>query len=161
MSISIIVAVDKKLGIGRDGNLLCHIKEDLQYFKKITNDSVVIMGRLTYESLPNGALSNRVNIVLTRREIDDSDAIVANSVEDAISKARDFEKDIFIIGGGSIYEQFMPVCDKLYVTYILEEFDADTYFPSIDSLWEVESFDLREDLECGIPCLFSVYRRGE
>src|SRR5665647_865800 len=112
--ISIIVAVSEDWGIGKDNELLWHIAEDLKRFKKLTLGNAVIMGKKTWESLPKRPLPGRKNIVLT----DDPEEVIegsitAYSIDDALSKCETGE-EIFIIGGGSIYSQFMPIADRLY-----------------------------------------------
>lgn len=130
--ITIIVATDRKNGIGYRNNLLAHLPGDLQRFKKITMGHCLIMGKKTWESLPVRPLSGRKNIVLTDNELDCFDcADTARSIEEAISLCEP-GREIFIIGGGSVYRQFMPLADRLMVTHIDEEFPADTFFPEID-----------------------------
>ena len=131
--ISAIVAVDYSWGIGYKGNLLEYIPEDLQYFKALTTNNVVIMGQNTWDSLPKKPLPNRGNIVITYDLHDSNDANFWS-----MDKAKDFmleHKDInfFIIGGGSIYEQLLPICDKVYITKIHKNHEnVDTYFPNLD-----------------------------
>lgn len=134
MKISIIVSVSENWVIGKDNKLLWKLSSDLKRFKELTSGHVVIMGQKTFESLPNGALPNRTNIVLT----DDPDfsyqgVIPAFSIEDALSKAKYYEdEEIFIIGGGSVYKQFLPFTNKLYLTVVHTEIEGDTTFPEID-----------------------------
>ncbi|GAB4283933.1 MAG: dihydrofolate reductase [Marinilabiliales bacterium] len=130
--ISIIVAVAENNAIGYNNKLLCHLSDDLKRFKKLTTGNVVVMGKKTYESLPIKPLPNRLNIVITDNPADCFDnCITAFSIEDAIDKM-DPEKENFIIGGGSVYKQFLPLADKLYLTRIHHHFDADTFFPEIN-----------------------------
>lgn len=129
--ISIIAAIGKNRELGRNNKLLWHIPEDLKRFKKITQGHPVIMGRKTYQSIGK-VLPNRVNIIITRDKnlsISPS-SYVANSLEKAINIAQTKDSDeIFIIGGGQIYEQAMKYTDKLYLTIVEGEHEADTYFP--------------------------------
>jgi len=137
--ISIIVAADENNAIGKDNNLLCHLPNDLKYFKKTTEGHTVVMGRKTFESLPKGALPNRRNIVITRnKDLQFTDCEMASSLNEAIALAAG-EDEIFIIGGGSVYEQALPLADMLYVTRIHNQFEGvDTYFPEIKpSDWKV------------------------
>lgn len=137
--IAIIVIVDENNGIGKDGDLLCHLPNDLKHFKKITTGHTIIMGRKTYESLPKGALPNRINIVITSDNADNyPGCIVARSVDEAILLTKDKEK-VFIIGGGKIYSSTLHLANKLYLTRIHHKFkDADTFFPEIDfNNWEL------------------------
>lgn len=134
---SIIVATDEENAIGKDNNLLCHLPNDLKYFKKITDGHPVIMGRKTFESLPKGALPNRRNIVITRnKELHFDRCEMCSSVEEAVALCKD-EPEIFFIGGSSVYKEVIDVADKLYLTRIHHRFgDADTFFPRIDrELW--------------------------
>ena len=130
--ISIIVAVAENNAIGKDNKLLWHISGDLKRFKQLTGGNTVVMGKKTFESLPSRPLPNRTNIVITDipgEKIEE--CIMAYSIEDAISKFDD-GKENFIIGGGSVYRQFLPVADKLYLTKVHKCFDADCFFPEIN-----------------------------
>jgi len=159
--ISIIVAISEDYGIGRNNELLWHIPEDLKRFKKLTYGQSVIMGKKTWESLPKKPLPGRKNIVLTDdpRECIDC-CITAYSVEDAIDKSAG-DEEIFIIGGGSVYRQFMPLADRLYITHIHKKAPADTYFPEIDpALWEpVEKEEHNEDGNGNPSYTYTIYRR--
>ncbi len=132
MTISIIAAIGKNYELGKNNDLIWHFREDMQFFKSITTGHAVIMGRRTFESLPK-ALPNRTNIVISSNaNYIAEEAIVVTNMNDALSAAEDDE--IFIIGGGRIYSQFLPMADKLYLTEIDAECpDADTYFPDFDS----------------------------
>ena len=134
--ISAIVAVDNNWGIGYNGDLLEHIPEDLKYFKALTTGHVVVMGRKTWDSLPQKPLKDRLNIVISSQPrgvlgemafsipMDEAKVRVALSGND---------EEWFIIGGGSIYQEFLSVCDRVYVTKIYKDHDnVDTYFPNLD-----------------------------
>lgn len=139
--ISIIVATDENNAIGKNNGLLCYLPNDLKYFKKTTEGHPVIMGRKTFESLPKGALPNRRNIVITtNRALQFDNCEMASSLEEAINLTKD-ESEVFIIGGGSVYRQALPLADKLYVTRIHHQFEGvDTFFPEIKpSEWKVVS----------------------
>jgi len=131
--IAIVVALDENNGIGRNGDLLCHLPNDLKHFKQITTGHTVIMGRKTYESLPNGALPNRTNIVITSDHAENyPGCIVVRSMDEALIHCKEGEK-AFIIGGGKLYHSTLPLADQLYLTRIHHIFaDADAYFPNID-----------------------------
>ena len=130
--ITIIVATDRNNAIGYRNNLLAHLPGDLQRFKKITMGHCLIMGKKTWESLPVRPLPGRKNIVLTDNELDCFDcAETARSIDEALALCEP-GKEIFIIGGGSVYRQFMPIADRLMVTHIHGEYTADTFFPEID-----------------------------
>jgi len=130
---SIIVAADEKNAIGKDNNLLCHLPNDLKYFKSVTEGYPVIMGRKTFESLPKGALPNRRNIVITRnKDLHFERCEMVGSVEEAIELSEG-EKEVFFIGGGTIYKEAMEIADRIYLTRIHHVFDdADTFFPALD-----------------------------
>jgi dihydrofolate reductase len=159
--VSIIVAIADDNGIGYKNDLLWYIPEDLKRFKKLTSGNTVIMGKRTWESLPKKPLPGRKNIVITDipgEKIEFS--ITAYSIEDALSKCEAHE-EIFIIGGGSIYRQFMPVADRLYITHIHKKAPADIYFPAIDpEIWEpVEKEDHREAENNAVPYTYVIYSR--
>lgn len=134
---NLIAAVDNKWGIGYKNKLLISIPDDMKCFKEITMGKVCVMGRKTLESLPGGRpLSGRVNIVLTGdTTYKKSDVIVVNSVEAALEKLKEYDtNDVFIIGGESIYEQFMPYIDTAYITYIDYSYQADKHLTNLDKL---------------------------
>ncbi len=147
MKISIIVAVANNYAIGKDNKLLCHLPADLKHFKLITSGQAVIMGKNTFLSLPNGALPNRKNIVITDNRSDTfASCTTVFSIEDAL-KVCEKDEEVFIIGGASIYRQFMPIADYLYITYIHHDFEADTFFPVIDSdIWQ-ETLRVKNDAD--------------
>lgn len=138
--LSIIVATDQNNAIGKDNSLLWHISEDLKRFKEITSGHKILMGRKTFESLP-GILPNRPHIVLTRDmnfSVDSDKVTVIHNLDEVISNYKNSDEEIFIIGGGEIYNLLMPYADKLYLTKVKKAFDADTFFPQIDlNNWEV------------------------
>jgi dihydrofolate reductase len=159
--ISIIVAVSDDWGIGKDNELLWRIPEDLKRFKRLTTGNAIIMGKKTWESLPRRPLPDRKNIVLTdipNEKIEGS--ITAYSIEDALSKC-DRNKEIFIIGGGSIYRQFMPLADRLYISHVHKKAPADVYFPEIDlNFWVVvEKEEFPGNGEESIPYTYTIYER--
>jgi len=158
-----IVAIGKNREIGRANQLLASIPEDLKQFKEKTSGNIIIMGYNTYESLPMGALPQRENIVITRKSIDIPGAHVVGSIDAAIEKAVDLRDDheVYVIGGSSVYEQFLPHANRLYITHIFEDFhDADTYFPKIDHNWQLESINAgRENIDHDFPHVFAVYDR--
>ncbi len=130
--ISIIVAIASNNAIGKDNQLLWHIPEDLKRFKKLTTGHTIVMGKRTFESLPIRPLPNRRSVVITDIPGEEIEGcVMACSIEDAISKMEPGAEN-FIIGGGSVYRQFLPVSDKLYLTLVQKDFEADTFFPEID-----------------------------
>ncbi len=134
--ISLIFAMGKDNSIGYKNKMPWHLPADLAYFKKVTMGKPVIMGRKTFESLGR-PLSGRTNIVITRnKEFSHEGCIIVDSVEKARELIKD--KDCFIIGGAEIYSAFMPIADKMYITKIDNEFEADTFFSQIDySKWRL------------------------
>ena len=133
MAISMIAAVGKNLELGKNNDLIWHFKEDMKFFKETTMGHPVIMGRKTFESLPK-ALPGRKNIVISANpEYKADGAEVVTSVEEAIKLAETEDTDAFVIGGGRIYNEFLPYADNLYLTEINAECpDADTYFPDFN-----------------------------
>jgi dihydrofolate reductase len=159
--VSIIVAVSDDWGIGMKNNLLWHIPEDLKRFKKLTSGNIVIMGKKTWESLPVRPLPGRKNIVLTdnpQEKIDNADT--AYSIDDALKKC-DEGKEIFIIGGGSVYRQFITLADRLYITHVHKKAPADVIFPEIDmSIWKIVGReDFKESTVNNIPFSYIIYER--
>jgi dihydrofolate reductase len=137
-NLSIIVAIGKNHEIGRRNELLVHLPNDLKRFKELTTGSTVIMGENTYFSLPIRPLPNRRNIVLTFDQAKQfPNCETAYSIEQALEMTRHDAK-VFIMGGASVYKQFLPLASTLYLTKIDAEFaDADVFFPIIDfSQWE-------------------------
>ena len=131
---NIIVAVDRNWGIGYKNKLLISIPEDMKFFRTTTTDKVIIMGKNTLLSFPNGRpLKNRVNIVITRDlNFKCEGAIIVHSIEEAVEEAKKYDSEAYIIGGGSIYEQMLDYADTAYVTYIDYAYQADTRFPNLD-----------------------------
>lgn len=159
--ISIIVAVSEDLGIGKNNELLWHISEDLKRFKRLTYGNTVIMGKKTWESLPRKPLPGRKNVVITDIPGESfNDAVPAYSIEDAISKCEKSEQ-IFIMGGGSVYRQFMPLADRLYITHVHKKAPADVFFPKIDpEIWKVvEKEEYKANEENPIPYTYIMYER--
>ena len=160
--ISIIVALARNRAIGLNGNLIWHLSADLKYFKRVTTGHTVIMGYKTFLSLPNQrALPNRRNIIISSRLEQAPEGFeLAHSIQEAVNMVHD-EEETFVIGGGSIYEQFLPHAGKLYLTRIDKEFEADTYFPYIDfdewNLIDVNVVD--EDPQVDFTYRFEVWER--
>ena len=138
--LSIIVAVNKNLGIGLENKLLYWLPNDLKRFKALTTGHPIIMGRKTFESLPKGALPNRRNIVLTRQELQFKGAETFHTLEEALA-ACNADDEAFCIGGASLYQEAMHVADRLYITKIEDaEKKADVFFPTIDAtVWQEKS----------------------
>ena len=138
--ISIIVAIAENMAIGKNNDLLWHIPEDLKRFKLITKGHPVIMGKRTYQSLPRRPLPYRRNIVITDIKGEEIEGCeMAYSIEEALAKCDPAEEN-FIIGGASVYRQFLPYTDRLYLTFVHKSFDGDVFFPEIDfSQWKLNS----------------------
>ena len=148
MIVSIIAAIDEKMGLGKNNDLLFKIPEDFKRFRTLTSGRPIIMGRKTYESIGK-PLPNRTNIVVTRdpsflkkhhkiSHCSNCDEIVlCNSLEEALRQAqgKPGDNEVFIIGGGQIFEQALPLADKLYLTIVEGEYDADTFFPEYSSIF--------------------------
>lgn len=162
MTLNIIVAADRNMAIGRRGDLAYYIKADLRHFKELTMGNPVIMGRKTFESLPKGALPGRRNIVITRNPAFSAPNVeTVGSLADAIALAEGAEK-AFIIGGGSVYAEAMPLANRLEITEIdAAADDADTFFPRIDpAVWhEVQASDPLTDEASGLRYRFVSYEQ--
>lgn len=136
--LSLIVAIDQNNAIGKDNQMLVHLPDDLRYFKQVTSGHSVIMGRKTFESLPKGALPNRRNIVISQnKSLQFEGCEMVNCIEQAIRTTKG-EDEVFVMGGGMIYQETIDHADKLYITHIHHKFEnADVYFPAIDlSQWK-------------------------
>lgn len=137
MRINIIAAVARNRAIGKDNRLIYWLPDDLKRFKSLTTGHTIIMGRKTFESLPKGALPNRRNIVLSRSKRDFEGCDCYSSLEEALSHCGR-EEEIYVIGGASVYEQALPLANRLCLTEVEDMPDeADAYFPSYDSWKEV------------------------
>ncbi len=128
--ISLIAAVDENRGLGKDNRLLCHLPADLGHFKQLTLGKPVIMGRKTFESIGK-PLPGRLNIVLSRQDIKIDGVTVVDSLQKALGLVQDVP-EIMIIGGATIFEQALPLTQRVYLTVIHHRFEADAYFPELD-----------------------------
>ena len=163
---SIVVAIDRAGGIGREGKLPWNLPADMARFKEITQGeggNAVIMGRKTWDSIPEKfqPLPGRLNVVLTRRQDWEAPegAAAAGNFEDALRAGED-ATEVFVIGGGAVYEEALrhPDCRTVHMTAIHEEFGCDTFFLPDATQWELESESETVE-ENGIPFSFCVYRR--
>ncbi|ROH97417.1 dihydrofolate reductase [Chryseobacterium daecheongense] len=134
--VTIVVAMGEKNEIGSNNQLLWHLPKDLKHFKDLTSGHPVIMGRKTYESIGK-PLPNRTNIVISRqKDWFEEGILIVGSIKEAVKFARKIDEEVFIIGGGNIYEQTMDITDKLEVTLVKADLEADTFFPEIDNkIW--------------------------
>lgn len=130
-NLSLIVAVGKNNEIGKDNKLLWHLPNELQFFKKTTMNKTIIMGRKTFESLP-GKLPNRKHVIITNNKNYVCDEEICYSINDVLDYIKDSGEECFIIGGASIYEEFINYARSLYITKIASTKEADAYFPIID-----------------------------
>jgi dihydrofolate reductase len=135
--ISIIVAIAQNNAIGKDNQLLWHIPADLKRFKKLTTGHTIVMGKRTYYSLPIRPLPNRRSIVITDipGEVIEG-CTMAYSIDEAVEKMDD-DKENFIIGGGLVYRQFLPLAQQLYLTIVQKDFEADTFLEIDQQGWKV------------------------
>lgn len=167
--ISAIVCIDKNWGIGYQGNLLTHIPEDMRFFRDKTKNSVVIMGRKTYDSLSSKPLPNRTNIVVTSKidklcEIDEKGTwfVAIDFIKTFLDTLSvNSPVNYFIIGGGQIYNELLSYCQKAYVTKVNYGYkDADTYFPNLDEMNDWAETEIGEEKDYqGLRYKFCVYER--
>ncbi len=161
--LNLIATIGRRGELGRDGDMIWHISEDLKRFRRLTTGHTVIMGRRTWESLPKGALPDRRNIVVTTNpRFSAPGAERAGSIAEAVRMAAD-DDEIFIIGGGSVYEQTLPAAERLYLTQIEGEAeDADTFFPAVDpGEWEIEEMSDEARSKDGVPYRFITLRKPQ
>ena len=162
---NLIVAVDENWGIGKDGDLLCRISADMKMFRATTTGHILVLGRKTLESFPNQKpLPNRTHFVLTTNPNYTAEGVtLCHNLEELQQKLQPYApEDIFVIGGGSVYKQLLPFCQKAYVTKIYQHFPADRFFPNLDHLpaWKkTKSGEIQQ--ENGVPFSFDVYERIE
>ena len=158
MNISMIASVGKNNELGKNNDLIWHLRKDLKFFRDVTTGHVIVMGRKTFESLPK-MLPNRHHIVITSRDTINDEVEVYNDVDSFLNAYKDYENEIFVIGGASIYKEFLDYSDKLYLTEIdSEDKNADVYFPTFDkSLWDRNIID--EDVDNNIGYKHVLYRR--
>ena len=161
---NLIVNADKNWGIGKNNELLVQIPNDMKMFRSTTIGNVVVMGRKTLESFPNGKpLPKRTNIVLTKnKNYAAKGAIVVHSKEELLEELKKYpEEDIFVIGGESIYRMLLPYCTTAYVTRADYAYDADTYFPNLDELpeWKLVE-ESEEETYFDIEYRFTKYEKS-
>ncbi len=160
---NLIVAVDQNWAIGNKNQLLVKIPADQKFFRETTTGKVVVMGRKTLESFPNGLpLKNRTNIVLTRdKNYEVKDAIVLHSIEELREELKKYpSEDIYVIGGETIYRQLLDDCDVAHITKIEFAYDADAYFPNLDELpeWKITA-DSEEQTYFDLEYYFYKYEK--
>jgi len=137
-NISIIVAIAENYAIGKDNRLLWQLSDDLKRFRRLTTGHTVLMGRNTFLSLPKGALPNRTNIVISDQAGEQfPNCLMASSIDEALNLAGS-KNECFVMGGGMVYRQMLPVAGSLHLTRVHATFEADTFFPEIDfSEWNL------------------------
>ena len=160
---NLIVAVDNNWAIGNKNELLVRIPNDHKHFREETTGKVVVLGRKTLETFPQGLpLKNRTNIILsTNKDYQVKDAIVVHSIEELLEELKKYQKeDIYIIGGDSVYRQMLPYCNVAHITKIDHEYEADAYFPNLDTDedWEITA-DSDEQTYFDIAYQFLKYER--
>ena len=160
---NIIVCADNNWAIGYKNRLLVSIPNDMKHFREETMGKVVVLGRKTLETFPQGQpLQGRTNIVLSKdKKLHIKGAEVVHSLEELLERLKDFDdEDIYIIGGGRVYQQLLPYCDVAHVTKLDYEYQADSYFPNLDKdeNWEITA-DSEEQTYFDIPYTFLKYER--
>lgn len=161
MIISLIVAADENNAIGNQNQLLCHLPADLKYFRQTTTGHHIVMGRKTFESVGR-PLPNRVNIVISHTQgLAIEGCVVLNSLEAAIAYAKDAgESELFITGGGNIFNQSMAIANRIYLTRIYNSFTADTFFPDFGEEWNLIQDEVHEaDEKNPFNYSFQVYEK--
>ncbi|MDE6732450.1 MAG: dihydrofolate reductase [Oscillospiraceae bacterium] len=147
----LILVMDNDCAIGRDGRLLTRLPDDMKRFREITQGSVVIMGRKTYESFPKRPLPNRENLVLSRSAKAIDGAEVFTDIESVLERVRGAgQKPVFVIGGAEIYRQFEQYCDEALITRVYENFGGDTFFIDIERSkdWELAEASIVLETNC-------------
>lgn len=160
-----ILSADRNWGIGNGNKLLVSIPSDMKFFRQTTTGKVVVMGRKTLESFPNGQpLKNRTNIVVTANpDYRVKDAVIVHSKEELLKTLGQYDiEDIYIIGGESIYRMMLPYCDTVLVTKIDRAFQADTFFPNLDEMEEWQMTEEGEEQTCfDLEFCFTKYERRQ
>lgn len=160
-----ILSADRNWGIGNGNKLLVSIPSDMKFFRQTTTGKVVVMGRKTLESFPNGQpLKNRTNIVLTSKpDYKVKDAVIVHSEEELLKTLEQYDsEEIYIIGGESIYRMMLPYCDTVFVTKIDRAFQADTFFPNLDEMEEWQMTEEGEEQTCfDLEFRFTKYERRQ
>ena len=158
-----ILSADRNWGIGYQNRLLVSIPSDMKFFRQTTTGKVVVMGRKTLESVPNGLpLKNRTNIVLTKnKDYSVKDAVLVHTEEELFEELKKYSADdVYVIGGESVYRMLLPYCDTVYVTKIDHAFQADTFFPNLDEMDEWEMTEEGEEQTCfDLEFAFTKYER--
>jgi len=160
---NLIVAVDANWAIGNKNQLLVRIPNDMKQFRQMTSGKVVVLGRKTLETFPQGLpLKNRTNIILSgNKDYRVKDAVVVHSVEELFEELKQYPaEDVYVIGGDSVYKQLLPYCNVAHVTKIDHAYEADSFFPNLDQdpAWEITA-DSEEQVYFDITYQFVKYER--
>lgn len=153
--LSIIVAYDETKAIGKDNQLLWHIKEDLTFFKQTTIDHTIVMGRKTYDSIGR-PLPRRKTIVLSRQNLQ-IEGVVVETFETFLEKYKDTTEEIFICGGADIYQLILPYVDKMYISHVTGEHEADVFFPT----WDQSLFTCTKEVVLAENVIMKQYERNK
>lgn len=159
---NLIVAVDRKYGIGKDNGLLARVPADMEYFKEKTMGKTIVMGSSTYMSFPKRPLPNRENLVLTSTPEKYPEVKCFESIGELFEYIRGRDDEVFVCGGSTVYLQLLPYCEKAYVTHIDEEFEADVFFPNLSELSQWEKTEESGVVETnGYKITFAVYENSD
>ena len=160
---TLILVMDNDCAIGRDGGLLCRLPEDMKHFRETTKNSVVIMGRKTYESFPKRPLPDRENLVLSRSVGKIGGAEVFKDVESVLARVKNCKKPVFVIGGAEIYRQLEPYCDEALITRVYENFGGDAFFYDIerDPSWTLAECSAVTETDCHKIRFFRYVRNSK
>ncbi|MCX6203194.1 MAG: dihydrofolate reductase [Bacteroidetes bacterium] len=141
MNITLVVAAAENNAIGLDNKLLWHLPKDMRFFKNTTWGMPIVMGRKTFESMGSKPLNGRLNIIITRnKEWKNEDVTVVHTLDEAVALAGKFNyNELFVIGGGEIYEMTMPLANKIWLTRVHASLQGDVFFPTLTSDWEMIS----------------------
>ncbi|MFJ7972508.1 dihydrofolate reductase [Psychrobacillus sp. NPDC096389] len=157
--ISLIVAHDPNRVIGQDNKMPWHIPGDLAYFKEKTMGKAIVMGRKTFESIGR-ILPGRKNIIITRNASYKAEgADVVTNLADAVALAKSYHEEVMIIGGEQIFRAILPTADRLYVTFIEQSFEGDTFFPPYGKEWVLVDTSEKMETAEGIPYVYLVYEK--
>lgn len=145
MDINIIAAIGKNNELGKNNDLIWKLKGDMKFFRDTTMGHTIVMGRKTFESLPK-MLPGRKHVVISTNEIKNNEIELYKSIKDFLVKYKEYEEDVFVIGGASIYEQFIDIASKIYLTQIDDSKEADVYFPLFNkNEWQQEELGYNQE----------------
>ena len=157
---TLILVADNDWAIGRDGGLLTRLPEDMKFFRETTTGHAVVMGRKTWESFPKRPLPDRENLVISRTAKQLDGARVFGSVEEFLDFSREYDREIYVTGGGEIYAQLLPYCDTALITRVYECFGGDTFVSDFDALPDWKLTEQSAPVETGCHLIkFMVYER--